>query len=198
MDPRAYDPSQDINAQTFQDVQSAKAAGFQLKTSADLAADLTAARIGELKPGRVAFVAPVHKNDTILIHPGKPTLCVAGGDTPAVPGMAYPGGTEVRRLGDVFVQFIHGIAIFDPQDETDQLRIAWCEAHPETCRNAIDPMTDTWAAMKEGQTPLKDKEPGFDPSLDVDAVMRGDYSSFARSGSLASQARAILAGEASR
>ena len=198
MDPRVYDPAQDINHQTFKEVQQAKAEGFQLKGSDDLAIDLAAARVAEaMAAGRRAFIAPVHKNTKFLIEPGKPTITAAGSDMPAVAGMNYPQGTEIRRLGDVFIQFVGGICILDPDDPHYSRQLQWCEEHPEIARDAKDPTTDTWAVMKEGQTPLKDREPGFDPSVDVDAVMRGDMSSFARAGSIAAQARAILAGEAS-
>lgn len=192
MDPRVYDPAQDLTAQTR--ATRAKHTG---PVNIDPDADLKVAQVTQaLTAGKRAFVAPVHQNSHILIHAGKPTTCYAGSDQPAIPGMPATAGVEVRRIGDIFIDFTGGIGIFDPEDEADAIRIAWCEANPDAARDAFDPQTDIWANLKEGQLNKSTKEPSIDQGMDVDAVMRGDYATLNRSGSIAARARAIVAGEA--
>jgi len=193
MDPRVYDASADIKNEVSQ-AKEAVAAGQAEFSTGDPLAEARARQIAEaVSFGKLAYISPVHKNTKFLIRSGKSTLCVQGSDVPAMAGMNQP--TEVRRIGDVFIQFSQGICILDPDNDPDDLvRLDWAIQHEDICRNAMDPMVDTWLSMKEGQLNLSTREPSLDPSLDVDAVMRGDFSGFSTTGSLAARARAIIGG----
>lgn len=195
-DALTYDPAQDISAITATLKRDMGAGAFQ-GDNAELT--LSAARLAEaMANGMRAFISPVHKNTRFLIHQGKLTTVDLASGLPALPGVPYPNGVEARRIGDVFIQFTGGICILDPSQEEYEVQLAWAEANPSVCRDATIPETDIWASMKEGQLDLKDKEAGMDKSIDIDAVLRGDRDAWGKSGSLASRARGILAGEASR
>lgn len=194
MDPRVYDTGTDIN----QEVRKAREAGATILGGSTPAGsgdpELLAAKLAEaIQFGRIAMVSPVHKNTKFLIKTGKLMACMAGSDVPAIPGVNQP--TEIRRVGDIAIKFEGGICILDPDNvEGDIERLDWCLQHEDVVRNAMDPRVEEWTSMKEGQTNLSTREPTLNPGVDVDAVMRGDYSSFNQAASLASRARQILAG----
>ena len=189
--PRAYDPGLDVGAA----VRAAKEAGLVNLSGVDPSLDAEAARVAQaLKDGKIAFVSPMNKRAHILVKGGKLTPCYAQTDEPVVAGVPATNGTEMRRLGDIFLDFEGGITILDPSDPDDQVRILWCEANPSVTRNCMAQEVEQWTAMKEGQLNTAIKEPSLDPGLDVDRVLAGDYSAFGKAGSLASRARAILHG----
>lgn len=192
-DPRAYDPSTSLEAQVRAELdergsvpQEHLAAVFDIKAQA-MASDVQA--------GKRVFVSPRYKNYKKLIHRGKPTVVYAGTSTPFIPGSGQPGGTEIRRIGDVFAQFVGGVMVIDPSTEDGRLILEWAESHPQECRDAMNPGTEIWAALKEGQLNLANKEPSIPTNIDIDRVLRGDYGGFAENDSIVSRARTIIQGK---
>jgi len=135
----------------------------------------------ETKGRYVAYIAPVAKNRRFL---------VAAGAVLAFPDKDSPVGRKmVEREGDVWIQFRDGLVVLDREDPNFQVLNTWCESRPDICRNAMDPMTEAWAAMKEGQLDLRHRDAVIAKSLDVDAVLKGDARGFTRAGSPTTKAR---------
>ena len=94
-------------------------------------------------------------------------LAIAGTPVkmPPHPGMS-PGITPYsNRAGDKFVKFSGGVLVTN-----DENAIAWCEAHPQVCRDADDPRTQGWVTMKEMQTDIAARDAMLPKSVDVDAM----------------------------
>lgn len=109
------------------------------------------------------FVSPQQKDTSFLVKPG--TL-VSFRDPNS------PTGTrDVRRDGDIWAVFTGGYLV-----TSDSLVIAWAEAHPDICRDARDPRTAAWAALKERQMPAGNREALIEPSMDIDGIVFGDRS----------------------
>lgn len=171
----------DAERSDFDRAQAITAAAGQ--KIADLAAEgkiETAPR----NPNLVAFIAPVERNLRKLVQIGKPVSFVDK-DSPR-------GQKMVERDGDIFLEFKEGLVILDRRNDEDQVRIKWCEENPDVCRNARDPMTEAWAAMKMGQQPLNWRDAVLPRSMDVDKALRGDPAGYAQSGSLVDQANKYL------
>lgn len=192
--PRSYNPDMDVGLA----VRQAKEAGLVNVGGIDPLAEAQAARIAEaVGSGQRAFISPMNKTAKIMVKGGVMTPCYPNTDNPIVPGAPSAMGVEMRRLGDVFVEFEGGMCILDPNggsDGQDTLRIMWCEANPQITRDCLSPEVEQWSAMKEGQLNTSIREPSLDPGMDVDRVLAGDWSAFSNAGSLAARARAILAG----
>jgi hypothetical protein len=106
--------------------------------------------------GLVAFVAAAeYANRDHLVVQGKPVYRPQEGATS--PWMR-------SRDGDVWAKFVEGILV------TDDLQvIEWCDAHPKICRRSDDPMTKSWATLKELQARRANREQLLDPStMDAD------------------------------
>lgn len=132
--------------------------------------------------GKVAYIAPVNRWYRVLTNP-KDTKPVS------FPDKDSPRGQKmVERDNDIFLEFRDGMVILDPNDEEDAVRIAWCEANPEICRNARDPMTEPWAAMKEAQTAYAHRDPVLSPSMNVEAALRGESGGWKQGGSTTERA----------
>lgn len=160
--------------------KSVEAAQGLAQSGADIAAK--AERLG-----KVAFVAPVQRWYRVLVNPNntKPV---------SFPDKDSPRGQKmVERDNDVFLEFKDGIAVLDPNDAEDILRIEWCEAHEDVCRNANDPMTEAWASMKEAQTATAQRDPILPPSMDINAALRGDPAGYSQPGSTVERAKESLA-----
>ncbi len=85
---------------------------------------------------------------------------------PVQPGMP-PGVTPVgRREGDVWVQFNNSVLVSD-----DPIIIEWCRAHKQVCRDANDPRTAGWAALKEMQVNLANREIMLPGDVNVDDML---------------------------
>lgn len=140
--------------------------------------------VSEEEKGYIVFLAPTEKNTEYLIQPGKP-LSFPDKDSPR-------GQKMVEREGDVFVRFVDGFAAFDSRTEDGVACIKWCYAHPDICRDALDPMTEAWVMFKEGQTPLANREAIIPKGMNVDAALRGDPSGYARTGSMVDRAKKFL------
>jgi hypothetical protein len=91
------------------------------------------------------------------------------------------------------LEFTGGIALIGADDPARELKIAWCEAHPEKCRDVLDPQADAWAAMRDSQIQRANREATLSPELDVNAILRGDVTGFGPAKSLAAKAREMLA-----
>lgn len=117
---------------------------------------------GDKVPQR-AFIAPVQKNTRYLIGAGKINQIV----DPNSP----TGKRDTFRDDEVWVEFHDGLVVYTPGEDDKQ--IAWCEAHPETCRDIQDPLTEAWAFMKEAQQNLAGREAVLPQSLDIDAALMG-------------------------
>lgn len=113
-----------------------------------------------------AFVAPVEKFTRYLVKAGTPK---------AIRDPNSPTGERlVSRDGDIFVEFQDGIVVLNADDETDAVKIAWCEAHGAVCRDIDDPFTEAWAYMKELQQETARVEKRLPESVNLEAILRGD------------------------
>ena len=177
-------------APDFFSTQKASEAQAAATSGADAADQLRElAKQGRVVPTPVnsdqrAFMAPLHPNGKFLAKAG--TVNYAPYQT-AVLGMK----PAIDRTGDVWVQFTSGIC-----STNDPIIIAWCEAHagdpekhreyhercqenPRTCGAPIGlcrekgPHVDDWYKMKLAQVPLKNRERGLDPEIDVDGYILG-------------------------
>jgi hypothetical protein len=144
--------------------KAAQKAAAMERAQAALASNLAAGvGIGDAESDVRAFVAPIEKNTRFLVKAGTP-LTVNDPNSPR-------GKRMYEREGDVWVEFIDGIVVLNPEDT---LAIAWCEENPAICRDIFDPMTEAWAYMKEMQVPTANQEARLPGSIDVEAILRGD------------------------
>lgn len=146
-------------------VDTKRAAAVE-RAQAALAAMADAGMIakGESDDTVVAYVAPVEKNTRFLVKPGTP-LTVNDPNSPR-------GKRMYEREGDVWVEFTAGICVLTKGEDDE--KIAWCDAHPEICRSAADPMTEAWVYMKEMQIATANRDATLPASIDVEALLRGD------------------------
>lgn len=115
-----------------------------------------------------AFFAPVDKNTRFLVKEGK---------YESIKDPNSPRGTRLtERDGDIWLQFIDGIAVMDTTKAEDQVRLAWCEANPAICRDIEDPMTEAWAYMKELQYPTATHDSRLSPNINIERLLTGDPS----------------------
>lgn len=189
--PRSYDSGRDLSGETSGFVPDP--VGAQALRAAEI--ELQAAKlVGAVQAGNRAFIAPAHKQGRFLVRGGKQMMVVSGTSIAIERGMQVSQQTEVGRVGDVWLSFVGGIAIIDPSTEDGQVQLQWCLDHPDMCRDAVnDNAVEVWASLKEGQLQKIDQEPSIPTSLNIDAALKGDFSSFGESGSIAARARALLA-----
>lgn len=120
------------------------------------------------------FVSPQHPNSEFLIKVGV-VQKVRDPNSPT-------GYRDHAREGDIKIKFQGGAwksvgESGSEQDRADdQVRIAWCEAHPEIARDVLDPTTPVWFSIKEGQMETSRKPSSFSRTIDVDAALAGDVS----------------------
>lgn len=108
---------------------------------------------------RTFVAAKQYENSKILAIPGTPIKM------PPHPGMS-PGITPYsQRDGDKFVKFSGGVLVTN-----DYEIIAWCEAHPQVCRDASDPRTQGWVTLKDMQTETASRDAVLPQSVDVDEM----------------------------
>lgn len=183
-DPRVYDTSQTLEAETTpQRIEVQQAVN---QANAQMAVEHSAQMLASaIRTGKRAFVAPLHKNYRILVKAGP-----MGNQ----PHPNFPQGIAARS-GDIWLTFTGGIAIIDPSTPEGATQLAWCEKHADKCRDAFEAETEAWSSLKEAQAERPDAVPSLSPSIDVDALMRGDYSSLSARQTLAARARAILEAE---
>ena len=122
----------------------------------------------ELPDGERRFVAPGHRGGKFLAH---------AGDIVQVPSPRGPWNKE--RIGDIWVNFANGNGVFSTKDPK---AIAWCEAHPEICRDAFDPKTPAWVAITEATLETPTQGARLPRSTDIEAMLRGDASGLGGSG----------------
>ncbi len=113
-----------------------------------------------------AFVAPVEKFTKFLVKAGK-SKSIRDPNSPT-------GQRDVSREGDIFVEFQDGIAVFNADDPTDMVKIAWCVDNPKVCRDIDDPYTEAWAYMKELQQETSTAGKRLPESINLDGILRGD------------------------
>lgn len=188
-DPRLYDPSRDVSAEAAAHAAEVSGAAADVQ---DALHQMEAKRIADaIESGKKAFVFPQRRNYRKLVKAGTLQACFSGTHTP-IPSGVRADNPEIARVGDIWLHAKGGILIFDPEEEGGQEILAWCLEHPEICRDALDPQTEVWAHLKTSQTQFKNKAPSMSQGLDVDAMMRGDYTSAMENDSLVSQARRQL------
>ena len=199
--PRVYNAEEDVSAEAERinkaleqvagaiavaekprDLPSGAGAGAGSAVMADASAAATIEKAAA--SGKRAFVFPLHINFKQLVR---------AGTEPSFELQARNPGTYSRRFGDVWLHVQGGILIIDPDTEEGALQLEWCEANPSICRDAMEPQTEIWAALKEAQTPTPRKEPSLPQNIDVDKVMAGDMSGFMEAESIAARARRMLA-----
>jgi hypothetical protein len=146
----------------------------------------------EIRSGKRVFISPRARNFRKLIQPGRPTVVYAGTKIAAIAGQPAAGGTEIARIGDIFAHFVGGVMVVDPTTDNGKVILAWAEKNPDLCRDAMDPTSEVWAALKTAQLNLAHKEPSMAQNLDVDRMLSGDYSGFTERDSLVAKARKVL------
>ncbi len=137
------------------------------------------AEASSVPEGTRSFVAPAHPNGKFLVRQGK-----------LIQAPSPEGPRDIRREGDVWAKFTSGVLVTDDPDV-----IAWCEKHPELCRDAFDPETEVWAALIEAQRETATRGASLPPSLDVSKLLRGDLSGLGNLSSLTTRARQAAGGK---
>lgn len=198
MDPwqaaRSYNPDENLTDQVNAERDARLAQGAKYGDPDDLLIDSKAAALaGAVKQGKKVFCSPSKRDGYIMVRPGQLAVVYAGTNTPVVPGAPATNGTETKRVGDIKARFAGSLLIIDPNTVEGQVVLEWAERHPDICRDAMDPSTDVWMAMKESQLNTAVREPSMPTNIDVDAVLRGDLSGFQERGSVAARARSLLA-----
>lgn len=189
--PRLYDPTSTIE---FQTAAALAQRGESVQAAADAIQGLKEEALVEAwKSGKRAFVSPGRVKGSYMIRPGKLTACYKGTSIPYVAGTSANNGTEMRRVGDIKAVFQGNVLIVDPSTPEGKVIEAWAEAHPEICRDAASPETEIWVAFKQGQQNLAGRAPSIPTNMDIDKVLRGDYSGFSEKESIAARARKRLA-----
>jgi hypothetical protein len=102
----------------------------------------------------VAYVAAgEHANSKFLVKAGEAVKGPASANT-------SPGVISLwRREGDIWAKFVNGVMVTD-----DPLVMAWCSKNPTICRRSDDPLTKSWATIKDLQTKKANRELLIDPS----------------------------------
>jgi hypothetical protein len=126
-----------------------------------------------------SFVAPAHPNGKFMVKPGK-----------LIQAPSPDGPRDIRREGDIWAKFSGGVLITDEPEV-----IAWCEKHPDICRDAFDPQTEVWVALREAQRETATRGASLPPSLDVAKLLQGDMSGLGDLSSLTRHARRAAGGK---
>lgn len=205
-DPRLYDPNTTIEAETAARLK--EASDYEPGKAAEVMQGIKEQTlVNAWQSGKRAFVSPMRVKGSYMVKPGPLVVCYAGTNTPVQAGAPASSGTEIKRLGDVKAVFQGNVLIVDPEEtfthpvtgqeiQKGKILELWAENHPEICRDAMNAETEIWAAFKQGQLNLAGKEPSIPAAIDIDKVMRGDYSGFNESNSIAARARKRLQVEA--
>ena len=109
---------------------------------------------------RTFFAQRAHANTDFIVVRGEDVHFPVQAGMP--PGIQPVG----RRDGDVHAQFVNSVLVTD-----DPRVIKWCEDHPKVCRDANDKRTPGWAALKEMQVNLANREAQLPEDFDVDETM---------------------------
>ncbi len=131
------------------DVEGTRAAAETLRSEQN---------VEPMEEGYVSFVAaPEYANEKILVHVGKEVRAPQE-------GVQFPGVR--RRDGDIKAAFSNGVLVTN-----DPVVIKWCDDNPTKCRRADDPLTPSWATLKEMTTRRANRDPLEDAShLNADAA----------------------------
>lgn len=177
--------SETLEATAEEREASLAARAAQAAAAANFAEAVASGQVAPAEPtGRVAFVAPVEANTKYIVKAGKPL---------AFPDKDSPRGQKmVEREGDIVVQFHDGLLVLDPAEEGFEEQLAWCEAHPEVCRNVSDPMAEVWFNMKQAQLDMSNREATMPKGVDIEAALRGDPRGYSTPGSITDRARKHL------
>lgn len=109
---------------------------------------------------RVFITYSQFANAHILVKSGEPVYAPVGTHTPL--GMRPVS----HREGDKWAVFQGGVLVTDDPDI-----IAWCESHPEICRDASDPFAAEWAELKSAQLPTNTRDEMLPRTIDVDKLI---------------------------
>lgn len=146
--------------------------------------EIQAQRLSEAREtGFRAFVFPTKQFHKELVK--------AGVEPPPEVVIRNPAQLS-RRTGDVFLEVSGGICILDPRQPGFSEKLAWCEEHPELCRDAFDPKTVIWASMKQSQTDTMYKDASLPKNVNVDKLVDGDFSQLLPEDSLVARAQQQL------
>lgn len=138
-----------------------------------------------LPEGTRTFMAPTAPNSRFLAVRGR---TITAPFQSGVLGLQ----PDMRRDGDVWVEFIQGVCTTD-----DPMQVAWLEAHsgipemhaayhkhfgedPAQCNTPLGlcreqgPGMDVWAELKAGQHATSSRPATISSEIDIDAFMRGD------------------------
>ncbi len=131
--------------------------------------------------GKRSFVAPAHPNGKFLVKQGK-----------LIQAPSPDGPRDIRREGDIWARFHNGVLV---AEEPEVEVVAWCEKHPEICRDAFDPQTEVWVALITAQRETATRGASLPPSLDVAKLLSGDLAGLGELSSLTKQARRAAGGK---
>lgn len=142
-----------------------------------------------LADGARAFIFPYDAGGKLNLLLSEPADCVV---LTVMDASTPTGRRETMRKNDVFLEITNGVATIRPNDPYRELKLKWCESHPKRCREYNAPEADTWAKMIDAQLNKANREPSLDPSLDVDAIIAGDFSGLGKADSLVGRASILL------
>lgn len=126
-------------------------------------------------PSRRIFVAPAHKNERVLVQPGKVV---------SRPNPSAAMDADIRRDGDIWAHFRDGILVTD-----DPTVISWCEGHSDFCRDALHPRTKAWATLIEAQMVTSTQEARLPKNMDIGRLLEGDVTALVPGESIVDRAR---------
>ena len=115
-----------------------------------------------------AFVNPVSPNTRYLVRAGEVVHLRDQNSATGFRDVSRENPTDPAK-SDKWAVFTNGVLVTDDADV-----IAWCEAHPEKCRDANREGTEFWYNVKKAQIPLATRDPSLDQGIDVDAALRGE------------------------
>lgn|SRR5574341_329102 len=116
----------------------------------------------EAQSHRAFVAAKEYANARFLVVKGTPVK------TPFMSGNPIGVQPISHREGDVFATFVGGVLV-----TADPRIIDWCLKNPAKCRPADDSRSRAWASIKEGQTPLANREAVVPSDIDADEMFYG-------------------------
>ncbi len=104
--------------------------------------------------GLVSYVSSAeHANSKWLVKHGTPVkVAIAAGVTTGIIPL-------VKREGDIWAKFVNGVMVTDVKEVID-----WCSENTDKCRRSDDPMTKSWATLKNLQARKANREQLIDAS----------------------------------
>lgn len=110
------------------------------------------------REGSKVFISPEYLNGKFLVKQG------------ATRKERLADGRLIEtRDDDLIARFRNGLLTTDDPDI-----IEWAKAHPEICRDADDPDTPAWVALKTATLATSRQDPSLPPEMDIAKLLRGE------------------------